>query len=165
MLYASKKNSGSGKDFPDPPGPRQSESTFDFPGERREFVGKVAGFLTQAIGKEKIFYDRNFEAELARPNLDTYLQEIYHDDSELIAVFLCAEYEKKEWCGLEWRAIRDLIKQRKASDVMPVRFDNTHIPGLFSIDGYISVENRQPKEIADHIIERYQINQRESKKV
>ena len=132
-----------------------------FPGERREFVEKVVGFLTEEFGKEKVFYDRNFEAELARLDLDTYLQEMYHDDSELIVVFLCAEYEKKEWCGLEWRAIRDLIKKRKASDVMPIRFDNTHIPGLFSIDGYVSVENRQPKEIAERIIQRYRINRQQ----
>ncbi len=135
---------------------RRFHVALSFPGERRAFVEKVAGFLTEEFGKEKVFYDRNFEAELARLNLDTYLQEIYHSDSELIVVFLCAEYEKKEWCGLEWRAIRDLIKKRKASDVMPIRFDNTHITGLFSIDGYVSVENRKPKEIADRIIERYQ---------
>jgi len=67
-----------------------------FPGEKREFVEKVARFLIEAFSKDQIFYDKNFEAELARPDLDTYLQEIYHNNSELIVVFLCAEYEKKE---------------------------------------------------------------------
>jgi len=130
-----------------------------FPGERRQFVQEVAVALIMEFGKDKVFYDKNFEAELARPDLDTYLQEIYHDNSELIVVFLCAQYDKKEWCGLEWRAIRDLIKKRNASDVMPIRFDSTHIPGLFSIDGYVSVDDRRPKEIAARIIERYRFNQ------
>ena len=36
----------------------------------------------------EVFYDRFHEAELARPNLDVYLQEIYHDRSRLVVVFL-----------------------------------------------------------------------------
>ena len=33
-------------------------------------------------------------------------------DTNLIVVVLCADYQQKEWCHLEWRAIRDLIKKR-----------------------------------------------------
>jgi len=142
-------------------GLKRFQVALSFPGEQRQFVQEVATFLISKFGEDKVFYDKNFEAELARPNLDTYLQKIYHDDSELIVVFLCAEYENKEWCGLEWRAIRDLIKKRKASDVMPIRFDNTHISGLFSIDGYVGVEDRSPEEIAKCIIERYLINRQQ----
>lgn len=140
-------------------GHRRFRVALSFPGENREFVEQVAGFLADEFGESDVFYDKNFEAELARLDLDIYLQGIYHDDSELVVVFLCAEYEEKEWCGLEWRAIRDLIKRRKASDIMPVRFDNTHIPGLFSIDGYVSVGDRTAHEVAELIIERYRMNQ------
>ena len=61
-----------------------------FPGERRGFVEKVASLLASCIGKERVLYDKYYEAEFARPNLDTYLLNLYHDESELIAVFLCA---------------------------------------------------------------------------
>src|SRR5688572_29682392 len=108
-----------------------------FPGERRDFVSQVADYLAAVIGREAVLYDKYHEAEFALPNLDTYLQQLYHDESELTAVFLCADYDRKQWCGLEWRAIRDLIKQRLDDAVMPLRFDNTEIPGFFSIDGYI----------------------------
>ena len=131
-----------------------------FPGERRDYVEKVAAGLIEEFGRHEVFYDRNFEAELARPDLDTYLQRIYHDDSELIVVFLCAEYETKEWCGLEWRAIRDLVKKKKAGEIMFVRFDDAEIPGAFSIDGYVSAEGREPEEIGKRIVERYRINER-----
>ena len=30
--------------------------------------------------------------------------------SELLVFFLCKEYQEKDWCGLEWRASRDLLK-------------------------------------------------------
>ena len=83
---------------------------------------------------------------------------IYHDDSDLIAVFLCADYDKKEWCGLELRAIRDLIKKRSSAAIMPFRFDDTSIPGLFSIDGYIDIGQRSPNDVASLILERLQHN-------
>lgn len=138
---------------------KRFQVALSFPGEQRDYVEEVAGYLVKEFGKENVFYDRNFESELARLDLDTYLQKIYHDDSELIAVFMCSDYERKEWCGLEWRAIRDLIKKRKRSDIMPVRFDKTHVPGLFSIDGYVDIRGRPAEKIARLVIERYQISQ------
>lgn len=125
-----------------------------FPGERREFVFRVADCLAARLGRENVLYDNFYEAEFARPNLDTYLQALYHDESELICVFLCAEYEKKDWCGLEWRAIRDIIKSRRESDIMPFRFDITEVPGLFSIDGYVWIGERTPEDVCERILER-----------
>ena len=120
-----------------------------FPGEYRDFVEPVAARLADQVGRDRVLYDKYYEAEFARPDLDTYLQRLYHDESELIAVFLCADYERKDWCGLEWRAIRDLIKQRQTSTVMPLRFDDTAIPWLFSIDGYVWIDSRTPQQIAE----------------
>lgn len=125
-----------------------------FSGDRRDYVSRVADVLTSALGRERVFYDKYFEAELARPNLDIYLQDIYHNESELIVVFLCAQYELKEWCGLEWRAIRDLIKARKEADVMPMRFDDSQISGMFSMDGYIDLDQRSSEEVARLILRR-----------
>jgi hypothetical protein len=125
-----------------------------FPGEYRSFVEAVAETVAQAVGKERVFYDKYYEAELARPNLDVYLQSIYHNDSEVLVVFLCAGYEQKEWCRLEWRAIRDLIKKHRQDDVMLFRFDKTEIPGVLSIDGYIDAAECDPQEVARLILQR-----------
>jgi tetratricopeptide (TPR) repeat protein len=141
---------------------KRFEVALSFPGEHRDFVQQIANHLAGKVGRGRVLYDKFYEAEFARPNLDTHLQRLYHDESELIAVFLCADYERKEWCGLEWRAIRDLIKKRQASSVMPLRFDDTEIPGLFSIDGYVSIGNREPREVADLIVQRMQLDSQSS---
>ena len=133
-----------------------------FPGEYRGFIGKVAESLAGSLGRDRVFYDRYYEAELARLDLDTYLQGIYHDNSDLIAVFLCSEYERKDWCGLEWRAIRDLIKRRTTAEIMPFRFDNTSIPGLFSIDGYVEIRQRLPTDVASLILDRLKHNDQQT---
>src|SRR5688572_24644335 len=95
------------------PSPKRFRVALSFAGEKRTYVEKVANSLAGKIGKELVFYDAWHEARLARANLDTYLQAIYLDDSDLIVVFLCADYDKKEWCGLEVRVVRGFIKKKK----------------------------------------------------
>jgi len=130
------------------------EVALSFPGEARALVEQVAERLSLKIGKDKVFYDKFYKAELARPNLDIYLHNIYHEQSKVIAIFLGADYERKEWCGLEWRAIRDLIKKRRDESIMLFRLDDTDISGLFSIDGYIDTRDLSANEIAELIFKR-----------
>ena len=125
-----------------------------FPGEKRRYVCRVVDALREPLGKDSVFYDHDYQAQLARPNLDTLLQRIYRDQSDLIVVFLCAEYSKKEWCGLEWRAVRDIIKSKGDHRVMPIRFDDAQVEGLFSIDGYIDGTTNTAKQVAELILAR-----------
>jgi hypothetical protein len=125
-----------------------------FPSEKLAFVEAVAQRLASVLGKEKVLYYKVYEAEFNRLNLDIYLQRLYHEESELIAVFICEEYGSKDWCAVEWRAILDLIKSRRGDILMFFRFDNTEIPGLFSNDGCSWIGKRSPDEIANLILER-----------
>lgn len=140
----------------------RSRKRFDvalsFPGEYRDLVELVAYALIQQLSQKQVFYDKWYEAELARLNLDVYLQSIYSDQAELIVVFLCAEYEKKEWCNLEWRAIRDLIKQKQDETIMLISLDGTPITGVFGIDGYLDAMGRKPVDIGNRILKRLHLN-------
>ena len=135
----------------DPFANRRFQVALSFPGEKRDFVKSVAdGLRSRGVD---VFYDHFFEAELATLDLDIRLQRIYHENSDLLVVFVCEEYERKDWCGLEFRAIRDLIKRRRA-DLMLMRFDDTELPGVFSIDGYIDLRGRTPEQAIDLICRR-----------
>jgi subtilisin family serine protease len=131
-----------------------------YAGENRDYVKKVLAELRRTLDRDEIFYDRYYESEIVGPNMDVRLQRIYHDDTELIAVFISAEYESKQWTGLEWRAMRDIIKRRRDEDILPLRFDDTDVPGLFSIDGYIDLRQRDPENVADLILERLALNRK-----
>lgn len=129
-------------------------------GEQREYVDEVALELTEKLGRDAVFYYPNFEARVARPNADRYLQRIYHDQSDLIVVFLSGHYQAKEWCGgVEWRAIRDLINKRQDDRIMLFRFDNEPVDGLFSFDGTIDCSARPSAEAAEQIIKRLEETQ------
>jgi hypothetical protein len=140
---------------------RRFQVAFSFPGEHRPLIAEVAARLVGRLGKDKVFYDKYHEAELARENLDDFLQHIYHDDAELLAIFLCTAYERKNWCGLEWRAIRDLMANRTVPARMFFRLDSGKVSGFFDgIDGYIHVEGRPPEELAGLVLERLEIERR-----
>ena len=110
-----------------------------FPGTRRAFVLDVALALTNTYPRDRVFYDEFYKEELARPGLDVYLQNIYKKNALLVVVFLCGDYHRSEWCGLEWRSVREVIKSKAERSIMVMRFDEVEIPGLLTIDGYLNL--------------------------
>ena len=125
-----------------------------FPGEKRTYVSSVVEALRPSLPPDSVFYDFDYQAQLARPNLDSLLLEIYRTRSDLIVVFVSSDYAEKHWCGLEWRAVRDMIKSKQDEQLMFVRFDDTPIEGLLSIDGYIDARTLGPTDLAEMILDR-----------
>ena len=128
--------------------------SFTFAGESRELVEQILFELKKQINTTSIFYDNYYEAQLARPSIDTLLQDIYGARSKLIVVVLCEKYQDKEWCGIEFRAVRDMIKKKEDNRIMFIRTDDGHVDGIFSIDGYIDGRKYTALEIANFIIQR-----------
>jgi hypothetical protein len=134
---------------------------FTFAGESRAIVEKVADLLAKKYSKDEILYDKYHEAEFARPQLDSYLQDLYHNHSDLIVVFICEQYSQKRWCGVEWRAIRDILNSMKFEKIMYVKAfsgdpGDLSLPGFFaSEDGYVDAERHTCEELADLIDQRY----------
>ena len=133
----------------------QFDIAVSFPGEHREYVKAVVEALAKRIDKEQIFYDDYYTAFLARTSLDILLQDIYRNRSKLLVVFLCEDYQKKDWCGLEARAIGDIIKQRHDDQIMPIRMDDGKVERFFSLDGYIDGRRHNASEVADLIYQRF----------
>lgn len=127
-----------------------------FPGERRQYVSATVTALRPYLPPDTIFYDYDYQAQLARPNLDVLLQDIYRNKADLIVIFLCKEYAEKQWCGLEWRAIRDLIKHKNDDQIMFVRFDDAPVEGVLSLDGYVDARVHSPENVAEFIWQRLQ---------
>ena len=67
---------------------------------------------------------------------------------------LCADYQRKEWCGLEWRVVRDLIKARESERIMFLRLDTVPIEGLLSIDGYLDIVEMDDADVAAAVLSR-----------
>lgn len=131
--------------------------SFTFAGESRDVVEQVVKELEKIIDKNNIFYDNNYISQLARPSLDTLLQDIYRNRSKLIVVFLCEKYQEKKWCGLEFRAIREMIMEKETTKIMYIRLDAGHVDGVFQTDGYIDGTKFSPQQLANFINERFNL--------
>ena len=107
--------------------------------------------LERLIGPNTYFYDNNYVSQLARPSLDTFLQGIYRDRSKLIVVFLSADYQRKDWCGIEFRVIREIISERNHQRIMFIRTDDGDVDGVFATDGYVDALKFAPAQIAGFI--------------
>lgn len=132
---------------------------FSFAGEKRDFVADVARILAERFGEAAILYDKYHEAEFARRDLGIYLPELYHKRSDLVVVVVCPKYDEKEWTGLEWTAIHDLLKQRRDEEVMLCRFEHAEVTGLYSTAGFVDLDDKTPEEAATLILERLALNE------
>ena len=132
---------------------------FSFAGERRDFVSKVAAMLAKRFGEVAILYDKYHEAEFARRDLGIYLPDLYHDQSDLVVVVVCPDYDEKEWAGLEWVAIHDLLKQRKDGEVMLCRFGHAKVKGVHSNAGWVDLDHKTSEQTATLILERLALNE------
>ena len=138
---------------------RRFAIALSFPGERREYVEQVAKALLPAFGGEKgkarIFYDDWHEGLIIGYASNRKLQKIYATDSDLIVPFYCQDYLDKKWCGVELRAIEQLIIDQEFDRVLPFRFDGVEIPSSFRTDVFLDVSKRSAEDIARLILDRY----------
>jgi hypothetical protein len=143
----------------DRPHTRRFAIAFSFPGEHRDFVEQVAIALLPDFGGEKgkarIFYDVWHESEIIGYNSNRKLQNIYGTECDLIVPFYCQEYLDKNWCGVELRAIEQLLFEHQYERVLPFRFDMVSIPSSFKTDVFPVVSKRNPEDIAKLIFRRY----------
>ena len=149
--------------MPDAVPPKRFRVAFSFAGEKREFVAKVAAILADRFGEGKILYDKFHKAEFSQANLGFDLPRLYHDSTDLIVAVFCRDYGNKQWCGLEWRAIFDLVKKGRTKDVMLTRFGSVEADGLFSLAGYTDLDDETPESAATTILERLAINEGQPK--
>ena len=127
-----------------------------FPGEVRPLVEKIVQELEKKLGPKRYFYDNNYVSQLAQPSLDVLLQGIY-SRAKLDVVFLSADYQRKDWCGVEFRAIKEIIFSRENTRIMFIKTDDGSVEGVFKTDGYIDARRFEPPKIAEFILERLNV--------
>jgi hypothetical protein len=139
---------------------RRFAIALSFPEEHRHYVQRVAEALLVGLGGEqarsRIFYDKWHEAEIIGYGANRKMQYVYAKESELIVPFYCTDYLKKNWCGVELRAIESILHDQEFDRVLPFRFDMVEIPGSFKTDIFPVVTERgwSPEKVASLILAR-----------
>jgi len=132
---------------------------FSFAGENRELVKDIAQILARRFGRDSILYDKFHTAELARPDLAFHLTNLYKNESDLVVLVFCDDYQSKRWCDLAWRAIYSLVMSRNDQDIMLMRFNRLEPVGLHGLAGFIDLDDQSPDQVAGFILERLALNE------
>jgi hypothetical protein len=121
-----------------------------FAGENREYVEEVANILK--VYGVKVFYDKFEEHILWGKNLIDYLQDIYRNKANYTVMFISEHYAKKVWTNHERKSMQERAFRESEEYILPARFDETEVPGLYSTVSYIDLNYKTPYEFAKVIL-------------
>ena len=135
---------------------RVGDFTYDvalsFAGEQRAYVQKVAAALRRR--GIRTFYDDYEQPTLWGKDLYEHLDWIYQKAARYCVLFVSEAYARKVWTTHERRSAQARALQSNQEYVLPVRFDDTEIPGLRSTIAYVDARPLPPGKLAALISEK-----------
>lgn len=123
-----------------------------FAGEQRSYVKAVAGRLHDA--GVRVFFDEYETADLWGKNLYDHLDEVYSQQSRYCVLFASEAYKRKVWTDHERQSAQERAIKEKGEYILPVRFDDTKIPGLRDTIGYQDANKLTPLQLARLIVQK-----------
>ena len=121
-----------------------------FAGEDREHAEALRDILI--AGGYKPFYDEDELADLWGKNLYDYLSEIYKDRARYCVMFLSKHYERKLWTNHERQMAQARAFQENREYILPVRLDDTEIPGIPPTVGYLDLRSMTIEEVYEALV-------------
>ena len=128
------------------------EVALSFAGEQRPYVEQVATTL-QSRGIN-VFYDDFEKVRLWGKHLTEELQAIYEQRADLAVIFISKDYVEKAWPRHERQSSFSRAAREQREYVLPVRFDDTQVPGLSEDVSYLQAGDHSPAELAAMIAEK-----------
>src|SRR3954470_15059136 len=126
--------------------PRDGDFLYDvalsFAGEERPYVLRVAAALRRRGVRP--FYDDYEKPELWGKDLYEHLDYVYQKAARYCVLFASESYATKVWTTHERRSAQARALQSTEEYVLPVRFDDTEIPGIRSTIKHIDARTLPP---------------------
>ena len=123
-----------------------------FAGEQRTYVNEVADELRSR--GVRVFYDDYERAKLWGKDLYAHLHEIYTNRCRYCVLFVSQDYADKVWTNRERESAQARAVENKSEYILPVRFDDTPIPGLAKTIAYIDGTQMSSSDLADLVLEK-----------
>lgn len=139
------------------------EATYDvclsFAGEHRDFVRGVYESLT--LRGVECFFDEPHQVELWGQDLAERFDEVFRKEAQFCVACVSREWVDRTWPAHERRsALARMLEE--PGYLLPVRFDNTEVPGLSPTIGYLDGTLLSPEELAGLITRKVNRRPRES---
>lgn len=123
-----------------------------FAGEDRSVAEELSNVLAKY--KVRVFYDMKEQAALWGKDLYQHLQRVYKDKAAYCVVFVSKHYSEKLWTKHELKQAQARAFQQDREYILPVRLDDTEIPGMNHTVGYIDLRTTTIAKIAGLLLEK-----------
>lgn len=120
---------------------------FTFAGENRVVVKELVEKL-KAEGVS-IFYDEFEEHKLWGKDLYEYLAEIYRNKARFCIMVISEHYAAKVWTNHERKAAQARAFTDSKEYILPLRLDDTDIPGIHPTMGYVDLRKRSIGDVVN----------------
>jgi hypothetical protein len=130
----------------------QYDVCLSFAGEQRAYVTTVAQGLQAA--NVAIFYDEFDQVDLWGKNLYEHLDWIYRRSSRYCILFASSDYARKNWTNHERRSAQARAFEGRSEYLLPVKFDESEIPGLLPTVAYIDGSKTSPEELVQLVLQK-----------
>jgi hypothetical protein len=129
-----------------------------FAGEDREVARALAEGL-HGKGYE-VFYDDFRAHDLWGKNLYEYILSVYRDKAKYCIVLLSSHYKSKAWTRLELKSAESRVLSEIESEyILPVRLDDTEIPGLPDTIGYLDLRRHGIPFVLEQFDKKFQLSE------
>ena len=129
---------------------QEHDVVLSFAGEDRKYAKELA-YLLKTSGYS-CFYDENEIANLWGKNLYDYLSSIYKDKARYCVMFLSKHYERELWTNHERQMAQARAFQENREYILPVRLDDTEIPGIPPTVGYLDLRSMTIEEVYEALV-------------
>lgn len=110
-----------------------------------------------------MFYDEFEKVELWGKDLGEELQSVYEHKSDCVVIFVSEAWVKRAWPRHERRAALSRAVKEPNEYVLPVRFDDSPVPGLPESIQYLRAGEYSPAELASVIAQKLGVKPFEGK--
>ena len=104
----------------------------------------------------RVFFDPFFETKMWGKELPEYLMKVYYKESRYCMIFISKEYVSKAWPTFELKCAIARRIESMGEYILPVRFDDSEVPGLSTTITYLDANEKTPDQIADMFMEKMQ---------
>jgi hypothetical protein len=107
----------------------------------------------------RVFYDKDEAARLWGENLFTHLTDLYQNRARYCVALFSRHYADKPWARRELAAAQARAFGQKEPYLLPVRLDDTTIPGVLPTEAYVAWSGDSSDTIAELVLERLKARQ------
>jgi hypothetical protein len=131
-----------------------------FAGEDRTLVAEIVDKLKDQ--QVSVFYDQDFVSDMWGENLADYLHEVYRRRARFALIFISRHYGTQMWTRHERQSAQDRALNQPTPYLLPLRLDDTELPGLASTVGYLDAREKTVDEIVAALLRKVGASRQEA---